>query len=82
MKKKYQLAVVQNGRCGVAHINNEKEVLEGPFATREEAAAAGEPVEGAPCPLCGQGHIIRGKTAYGCSRWKEGCTYRVPFVEH
>ena len=40
MKKKYQLAVVQNGRCGVAHINNEKEVLEGPFATREEAAAA------------------------------------------
>ena len=37
------------------------------------------PVEGAPCPLCGQGHIIRGKTAFGCSRWKEGCTYRVPF---
>lgn len=40
MKKRYQLAVVQNGRCGVAHIDNEKEVLEGPFETREEAAAA------------------------------------------
>ncbi len=39
------------------------------------------PVEGAPCPLCGEGHIIRGKTAYGCSRWKEGCTYRVPFKQ-
>ena len=39
------------------------------------------PVEGAPCPLCGQGHIIKGKTAYGCSRWKEGCTYRLPFKE-
>lgn len=38
------------------------------------------PVEGAPCPLCGQGHIIRGKTAFGCSRWREGCTYRVPFT--
>ena len=51
-----------------------------PKAPRQKkAAAAGEPVEGAPCPLCGQGHIIRGKTAYGCSRWKEGCTYRVPF---
>ena len=31
------------------------------------------------CPLCGQGHLIKGKTAYGCSRWKEGCNYRVPF---
>ena len=39
------------------------------------------PIEGAPCPLCGQGHIIKGKTAYGCSRWKEGCTYRLPFKE-
>ena len=37
------------------------------------------PTEGAPCPLCGQGHIIKGKTAFGCSRWKDGCTYRVPF---
>ena len=53
-----------------------------PKAPRQKkAASAGEPVEGAPCPLCGQGHIIRGKTAYGCSRWKEGCTYRVPFVD-
>lgn len=38
------------------------------------------PVEGASCPLCGQGHIIKGKTAYGCSRWKEGCTYRQSFT--
>ena len=37
------------------------------------------PVVGQLCPLCGQGVIIQGKTAYGCSRWKEGCTYRVPF---
>jgi DNA topoisomerase-3 len=41
----------------------------------------GEAIEGAPCPLCGQGHIIKGKTAFGCSRWKEGCTYRVPFKQ-
>ena len=40
---------------------------------------AKEPKEGDICPLCGQGKIIKGKTAYGCSRWKEGCTYRIPF---
>lgn len=30
------------------------------------------------CPKCQQGHIIKGKTAYGCSRWKEGCDFRAP----
>ena len=31
------------------------------------------------CPVCRQGTVIRGKTRYGCSRWKEGCTYAEPF---
>ena len=31
------------------------------------------------CPLCGKGHIIKGKTSYGCSEWKNGCTFRKPF---
>ena len=35
--------------------------------------------EGQPCPLCGKGHIIKGKTAYGCSEWKNGCTFRQAF---
>lgn len=34
--------------------------------------------EGAPCPVCGKGHIIKGKTAYGCSEWRNGCTFRHP----
>ena len=35
---------------------------------------------GKPCPACGQGTIIKGKTAYGCSRWREGCAFRLPFA--
>ena len=31
------------------------------------------------CPVCRQGHVIRGNTRYGCSRWREGCTYAEPF---
>ena len=38
-------------------------------------------LEGKPCPLCGKGQIIKGRTAYGCSRWKDGCTYRLPFEQ-
>lgn len=34
---------------------------------------------GQPCPLCGKGTVIKGKTAYGCSEWKSGCTFRKPF---
>ena len=34
---------------------------------------------GSVCPECGIGKVIKGKTAYGCSRWKEGCTFRKPF---
>ena len=34
---------------------------------------------GKPCPLCGKGTIIKGKSAYGCSRWKEGCKFVLPF---
>ena len=31
------------------------------------------------CPVCGQGHLLKGRAAYGCSRYAEGCTLRLPF---
>ncbi len=34
---------------------------------------------GSKCPQCGEGKVIKGHTAYGCSRWKEGCDWRKPF---
>ena len=34
---------------------------------------------GKACPVCGKGIIIKGKTAYGCSDWKNGCTFRQAF---
>ena len=34
---------------------------------------------GSTCPQCGEGKVIKGNTAYGCSRWKEGCNWRKPF---
>lgn len=33
------------------------------------------------CPVCGVGQILRGKTAFGCSNFKNGCTFRIPFEE-
>ncbi len=34
---------------------------------------------GMRCPVCGKGIVIRGRTRYGCSRWREGCTYAEQF---
>ena len=46
-------------------------------ATNEPSAD--DSIIGTTCPVCGKGTIIKGKTAYGCSNWKNGCTYRVAF---
>ena len=57
-------------------------------ATKKKASAKADAAPAAPkagdivgttCPLCGKGTIIKGKTAYGCSEWKSGCTFRKPF---
>ena len=52
-------------------------------ATSPQPAAsepsADDSIIGTTCPVCGKGTIIKGKTAYGCSNWKNGCTYRVAF---
>ena len=31
------------------------------------------------CPLCGKGHLLKGRTAYGCSEYASGCAFRLPF---
>ncbi|NOQ72289.1 MAG: DNA topoisomerase III [Crocinitomix sp.] len=32
------------------------------------------------CPKCGNGSLMKGKKAYGCSNHKSGCDFLVPFV--
>jgi DNA topoisomerase III len=34
------------------------------------------------CPACQQGTILKGNQAYGCSRWKEGCSFRLAFLQY
>ena len=71
---KQVLADNENRRVSLAH----------PTTAKEEAPAEKKPRkkvvrEGSTCPECGKGKVIKGNTAYGCSRWKEGCTFRKPF---
>ena len=34
------------------------------------------------CPICKKGSILRGKTAYGCSEYKAGCTFRMDYATY
>lgn len=31
------------------------------------------------CPKCKEGKILKGQKAYGCSNWKNGCKFVIPF---
>ena len=44
----------------------------------ETATAPAKPV----CPICKKGNILRGKTAYGCSEYKSGCTFRLDYATY
>ena len=70
--------------------SNRRVTFEAPAATPPQAAASQDeqPKQrkrviraGSICPQCGIGKVIKGKTAYGCSRWKEGCDWRKPFKQ-
>ena len=34
------------------------------------------------CPLCGTGHLLKGRTAYGCSNFRSGCSLRLNFEQY
>ncbi|MBQ0016188.1 MAG: DNA topoisomerase III, partial [Bacteroidales bacterium] len=47
-----------------------------PRKKKTTTAVSTPPKEGDICPVCGKGHVIKGKTALGCSEWRNGCTAR------
>jgi DNA topoisomerase-3 len=43
---------------------------------KKEAAKAAEDIA---CPQCGNGKLLKGNSAWGCSDWKNGCRFTIPF---
>lgn len=60
-----------------AKADNKK--ADAPQPTPPASTSADDSIIGTTCPVCGKGTIIKGKTAYGCSNWRNGCTYRIDF---
>ena len=53
---------------------SETETAQKPKQTKKETAPR--------CPRCGKGTLLRGKTAYGCSEYKSGCTFRLDYATY
>lgn len=49
---------------------------------KKPRAKAVRSLEQIACPLCGKGHLLRGRTAYGCSEYAAGCSFRLPFEDY
>jgi DNA topoisomerase-3 len=45
-------------------------------ASKEKGKSSGKMT----CPKCKEGQVLKGKNSYGCSAWKAGCDFRLPFV--
>ncbi len=39
-------------------------------------------VEDIECPVCHEGHLVKGRTGYGCSRYNDGCHTVFPFTTY
>ena len=50
-----------------------------PRSRKKTAPQPADELVGKSCPLCHKGHIIKGKSAYGCSEYRNGCSFRQPF---
>ncbi|MBQ9468454.1 MAG: topoisomerase C-terminal repeat-containing protein [Clostridia bacterium] len=71
----------------VFDFEDDKKTARSQKPTREKGPAAAQSAENARapktapallCPLCGK-KILKGKTAYGCAGYREGCAFRIPF---
>lgn len=67
---------VKKKRSGSRSGDNSGEAAKKPRAPRIKK------LDDIVCPACGQGHILKGRAAYGCSRFREGCTLRLDFNDY
>jgi len=80
------LNVLRDNSSGSINIEAEK-----PVAPKKPTSGNGEKkprakrttrIEDIPCPVCGKGHLVKGKSAYGCSEYRNGCHTVLPFSDY
>jgi len=74
-KVKGHLVLNENHIPGLIISKNDESIT----TAKKQAPAIPEKNQALQCRKCGTGNMIKGHTAYGCSRYREGCRFIVPF---
>lgn len=53
-----------------------------PSGEKKARAPRIKSIEEIECPVCKKGHLVKGKSAYGCSEYRNGCHTVFPFTEY
>lgn len=64
----------ESRRANISHVATSPKVV----VKTEKKKAAGILAE--TCPKCKTGTLLKGKAAYGCTNYKTGCNFKLPFV--
>ncbi len=64
-------------RANISHVLAKKDKIPVPIAIG--TAEKNKGITSEKCPKCKKGSILKGKSAYGCSNYKNGCDFRLPF---
>ena len=59
-------------RANISHITNNQQIV-------KKKAQITSGIVTSKCPKCKNGHLLKGKNAYGCSAFTDGCNFRLPF---
>ncbi|MEG2401381.1 MAG: DNA topoisomerase 3 [Muribaculaceae bacterium] len=59
-------------------LNEEKETEKKKRVPRKVISSFSE----IKCPICRKGYIMKGRSAFGCSQYKAGCTLLLPFIDY
>ena len=61
--------------ANISHAENSTKKV---IAIEKKKKASGISAEA--CPKCKSGSLLKGKSAYGCSQYKTGCNFKLPFT--
>ena len=76
-------ALVYEVRSETKHANiSHAATIQKPVAKAEKEKKKASGISAETCPKCQKGNILKGKSAFGCSEYKSGCDFVLPFVFH
>ncbi len=76
-------ALVYEVRSETKHANiSHAATIQKPVVKAEKEKKKSSGISAETCPKCQKGNLIKGKSAFGCSEYKAGCDFVLPFVFH